>query len=130
MPDPLPREVLPLASIVDAEEELAFRHAQLGVRSEPEHRQHIACLHRDERDYSGAGGGIAVNLAVTTGQVTGQGTDIFTGIERVIGSFGGDSIIGNDQDNWIFDVSVPFQNTGDYYEGGAGIDTDIGSWDL
>jgi Ca2+-binding RTX toxin-like protein len=63
----------------------------------------------DTANYAGAGAGVAVNLAVTTAQVTGgAGTDTLLNIENLVGSGFNDTLSGNSGDNVL--------------EGGAGDD--------
>ena len=67
----------------------------------------------DCASYAGAGGAVSVDLAVTEAQNTGgAGTDVLTGIERLIGSDFGDTLAGNNKSNRI--------------DGGAGADTMTG----
>ncbi|MFO0291132.1 MAG: beta strand repeat-containing protein, partial [bacterium] len=66
-------------------------------------------------------GNNTVNLTLTTGQNTGEGTDVLSGIENLVGGDGDDSLIGNTADNQLDG------GTGnDTLEGGAGNDTLIG----
>ncbi|MCZ8159155.1 MAG: calcium-binding protein, partial [Microcystis sp. LE19-196.1B] len=63
-------------------------------------------------------GNNTVNLTLTTGQNTGEGTDVLSGIENLVGGDGDDSLIGNTADNQLDG------GTGnDTLEGGAGNDT-------
>ncbi|MCA2717810.1 hypothetical protein, partial [Microcystis sp. M169S2] len=66
-------------------------------------------------------GNNTVNLTLTTGQNTGEGTDVLSGIENLVGGDGDDSLIGNTADNQLDG------GTGnDTLNGGAGNDTLIG----
>ncbi|MFO0291131.1 MAG: beta strand repeat-containing protein, partial [bacterium] len=46
-------------------------------------------------------GNNTVNLNLTTGQDTGEGTDVLSGIENLVGGDGDDSLIGNTADNQL-----------------------------
>lgn len=70
--------------------------------------------------YASAPGPVTVNLAVTTAQTTGQGTDTLIGFEGVIGSAFADTLTGSSA-NDIIDGGASAAN--DTLTGGAGIDT-------
>jgi Ca2+-binding RTX toxin-like protein len=66
-------------------------------------------------------GNNTVNLNLTTGQDTGEGTDVLSGIENLVGGDGDDVLIGNTANNQLD------AGTGnDTLEGGAGDDTLLG----
>jgi Ca2+-binding RTX toxin-like protein len=71
----------------------------------------------DTVDYSDAGGAVSVNLA--SGNASGQGADLLSSVERVVGSAFGDTLTG---------ANAP---DGEYqeFQGGAGNDLIIGSSD-
>ncbi|HVI53372.1 MAG TPA: calcium-binding protein, partial [Candidatus Sulfotelmatobacter sp.] len=80
-------------------------------------------------DYEYSATGVTVNLSATNtaGQVT-VGNDVFTNIENVIGSTGNDTLIGDSHVNTFLagsgnDVIEVGTASGNYYDGGAGIDT-------
>jgi len=74
---------------------------------------------KDCASYAGAASAVTVDLAVTAAQNTiGAGTDVLTGIERLIGSDFGDTLAGNTKSNRIDGAAGA-----DTMTGGAGNDT-------
>jgi len=82
------------------------------------------------------GGGVTVDLNLTTAQNTGQGTDTLLSIEHITATYGNDTLIGNEFANWFWTFSGNDTLTGnggnDYFtvgdgnkvvSGGSGIDT-------
>lgn len=75
----------------------------------------------DLADYSGALGGVTVDLSQTGPQATGQGTDTLAGIEVVLGSPAADTLIGDAGSNLLAGA-----NGADTLDGSAGSDELIG----
>lgn len=71
----------------------------------------------DTAFYTGSAG-ISVNLALTTAQVTGSGSDIFRNIENLSGGTGADRLTGNSGAN-----QLSGNDGADTLNGGAGADT-------
>ncbi|MCD6076315.1 MAG: Hemolysin-type calcium-binding region [Ramlibacter sp.] len=69
----------------------------------------------------GATGGIVVDLAAGTAQDGTGSTDSLSGIENVIGTLFGDSIVGDGADNHLEGL-----DGSDYLQGGSGVDTLLG----
>lgn len=80
--------------------------------------------------------GVTVDLNITTGQVTGHGTDTLVSIEHVTATYGDDTLTGNADANWFWTfggLDVLNGNGGDDYftvgagdkfiDGGSGVDT-------
>jgi len=81
----------------------------------------------DTADYSGAAGGVTVNLNITTAQNTGgDGTDTLAGFSDLLGSAFNDTFTGDDQNNKLNGQGGnDTLNGGDQYDlllGGAGSD--------
>jgi Ca2+-binding RTX toxin-like protein len=47
-------------------------------------------------------GGVTIDLRITAAQQTGQGLDVYSGIEQLSGTPFADSFTGNDLDNWLW----------------------------
>jgi Ca2+-binding RTX toxin-like protein len=88
----------------------------------------IGGIGRDAASYAEATAAVVVDLRVSGAQATGGGgTDTLTGIEDVIGSAFGDTLIGNAGDNALHggagdDLLIGLGGN-DTFDGGAGIDT-------
>jgi Ca2+-binding RTX toxin-like protein len=63
--------------------------------------------------------GVTINLGLTSAQNTGYGNDTISGFENVRTTMGDDTVIGDANDNIIFDGGGGLDN----YDGGAGSDT-------
>ena len=56
-------------------------------------------------------GGLSVDLRITGPQQTGQGLDVYTGIEQVSGTPFADTLTGDGADNWLWGASAQIQGT-------------------
>ena len=81
----------------------------------------------DTADYSGSAAATSVDLSVTSGQITGQGTDVLSGIENLLGSQFGDHLKGdagaNRLDGGLGDDVLTGGLGDDTLVGGSGQDT-------
>jgi VCBS repeat-containing protein len=75
----------------------------------------------DRVSYAAAASAVTVNLALTTAQVTGMGTDTLTNIEQAVGSNFADSLTGNGGANTLWGGDA-----GDVLNGAGGNDTIYG----
>ncbi|HJZ34030.1 MAG TPA: hypothetical protein VKF35_23130 [Hyphomicrobiaceae bacterium] len=88
----------------------------------------IGGVGRDAASYADATAAVRIDLGATGAQATGgSGSDTLTGIESVVGSAFGDTLIGNGSDNALSggggdDLLIGLGGN-DTFDGGAGIDT-------